>query len=200
VRDIATRKTGVGLGRARALDSAIQESYQKQLPVRIVVFDGKRRKDNAPNPTASKVQYRHLDPESWHVAKYDNKTGQTTLMRGIDQDSYNFVDQFDIYFGAPAATNERTVSVFVRRPDIRRRVLKRANGKCELCGAKGFVMANDKIYLETHHIVPLCEKGTDSESNVAALCPNHHREAHHGENCVKIRGELIRKLQLINVD
>ena len=55
-------------------------------------------------------------------------------------------------------------------------------------------MANGKVYLETHHVVPLHEKGPDSVSNVVALCPNHHREAHHGKNRAQIREQLLAKL------
>lgn len=52
-------------------------------------------------------------------------------------------------------------------------------------------MADGKIYLETHHIVPLSEDGLDTEKNVAALCPNHHREAHHGVIKTEMRKKLL---------
>jgi 5-methylcytosine-specific restriction protein A len=55
-------------------------------------------------------------------------------------------------------------------------------------------MANGKVYLETHHVVPLHENGEDSVNNVVALCPNHHREAHHGERRAEIRRLLLSKL------
>jgi predicted HNH restriction endonuclease len=59
-------------------------------------------------------------------------------------------------------------------------VLARAGGRCEWCGQPGFPMANGQVYLETHHVIPLAERGLDIPGNVVALCPNHHREAHHG--------------------
>lgn len=74
---------------------------------------------------------------------------------------------------------------------VRKNALIRANGKCEWCGESGFVMADGKIYLETHHIVPLSEDGLDTEKNVAALCPNHHREAHHGVIKTEMRKKLL---------
>jgi 5-methylcytosine-specific restriction protein A len=55
-------------------------------------------------------------------------------------------------------------------------------------------MTGGEIYLETHHVVPLSEKGADHERNVAALCPNDHREAHHGERREAIRSLLLAML------
>ena len=34
--------------------------------------------------------------------------------------------------------------------------------------------------LETHHVRRLVDKGPDTTDNVAALCPNCHRELHYG--------------------
>ena len=38
--------------------------------------------------------------------------------------------------------------------------------------------ADGTLYSEVHHIVPLGEGGEDMPSNVACVCPAHHREAH----------------------
>jgi 5-methylcytosine-specific restriction protein A len=51
-------------------------------------------------------------------------------------------------------------------------------------------MPDGKVFLETHHVIPLSEGGGDTEGNVVALCPNHHREAHHGANRDRMRIEL----------
>ncbi len=52
------------------------------------------------------------------------------------------------------------------------------------------MMPNGSIYLETHHVTSLAEGGSDSESNVVALYPNHHREAHFGINRMEMRDSL----------
>jgi 5-methylcytosine-specific restriction protein A len=52
-------------------------------------------------------------------------------------------------------------------------------------------MVSGAIYLETHHVVPLSENGADHERNVVAICPNDHREAHHGERREAIRTDLL---------
>ena len=48
-----------------------------------------------------------------------------------------------------------------------------------------------EVFLETHHIVPLSEGGADSVKNAAAVCPNHHREAHYGASAAVIRDFLL---------
>lgn len=195
-REIARRSKGVTVARANAMDAAIQEAYRDNLPIRVVICEGTKRNRNDPNSSASKVSHRLLDPEPWHVASYNHASGQCTLMRGLGGGADGYMDQFDIPqpAGGPAERVTVKASAFVRRPEVRRYALVRAKGRCEFCGEKGFQMQNDKVYLETHHIIPLHEGGHDSTSNVAALCPNHHREAHHGINRSKIRQELLRKL------
>jgi 5-methylcytosine-specific restriction enzyme A len=59
----------------------------------------------------------------------------------------------------------------------------------------GFLSEKVRVYLETHHIVPLSENGLDKVSNMAALCPNHHREAHAGQRSKWIRIELQKKFK-----
>ena len=58
-------------------------------------------------------------------------------------------------------------------------------------------MCDGGVYLETHHVIPLSEGGSDTQRNVAALCANHHREAHHGARAPEIRDFLLKKLAMI---
>ena len=60
--------------------------------------------------------------------------------------------------------------------------LRRAKGLCEKCHASApFARRSDgSPYLEVHHWKPLSEGGEDTLENAAALCPNCHRQAHHG--------------------
>jgi 5-methylcytosine-specific restriction enzyme A len=178
--------------RALKTDLAIQEAVRYRLPVRIVVLEGLRRGVDQSKAKASKVEARFLDPVPWAVTKYDWDTGQCVLTRGA---SPKFVDQFSFPPQPMQAVGRRSVSghAFVRNPDIRRRVLQRAEGRCEWCEESGFVMADGRVYLETHHVVPLSEDGPDIEGNVVALCPNHHREAHHGARSEEMRTVLLRR-------
>ena len=192
-----SQRGGKGVWRARAekLDLAIQDAAKNPLPIRVVVNDGKMRDADDPKARASQVKYRLLDPVSWAVTSYDRETGDCTLTRGAV--AARFVDQFSVEPDPEAAAERRMVSgmAYVRDPSLRCRALERAKGACEYCEKPGFTMANGSIFLETHHVVPLGEGGTDTEDNLAAVCPNHHREAHHGARAAEIRRTLLSRLR-----
>jgi 5-methylcytosine-specific restriction protein A len=82
------------------------------------------------------------------------------------------------------AQADRTVAkrnVYERSNQIRAYVLARANGQCEACGRPApFVALNGVPYLEPHHIRRLGDGGPDDPRYMGAVCPNCHREVHHG--------------------
>ena len=82
----------------------------------------------------------------------------------------------------------------VRDEHVRRAVIKRAKGRCEHCGERGFLKTDGSYYVEAHHIISLAKQGPDTLDNVIALCPNHHREAHFGKDRVAFEGQLMRRL------
>lgn len=87
---------------------------------------------------------------------------------------------------ASASTKPKVIVLKTTRyrynPDITAEQLFRANGQCQHCGNKApFNRKKDGTpYLEVHHIKPLSENGEDSLENTLALCPNCHRQKHHG--------------------
>jgi 5-methylcytosine-specific restriction protein A len=85
---------------------------------------------------------------------------------------------------ATPAQADRTVAkrnVYERSSQIRAYVLARANGHCEACGRPApFVALNGVPYLEPHHIRRLGDGGPDDPRFMGAVCPNCHREIHHG--------------------
>jgi 5-methylcytosine-specific restriction endonuclease McrA len=123
------------------------------------------------------------------VEAVDLKRGEWRLVRGLSKDGV--VDQFAEIEDLTVQVRRKTGAAvsFTRSSEVRKRVLRRAAGKCEYCGSDGFVTTSGKVYLETHHLVPLSEDGPDSTANVVALCPSHHREAHLG-----IRRDELRKV------
>jgi 5-methylcytosine-specific restriction protein A len=80
------------------------------------------------------------------------------------------------------ATMVVQTTVFVRNPDVVAAALVRAAGMCEGCMRPApFLRRKDgKPYLEVHHRRPLAKGGKDTLDNAATLCPNCHRQAHHG--------------------
>lgn len=71
---------------------------------------------------------------------------------------------------------------FVRNPDVVAETLFLAEGRCGRCKKPApFTRRSDHSpYLEVHHKMPLADGGHDTVANAIALCPNCHRELHHG--------------------
>jgi hypothetical protein len=182
----------VWVKRALKMDDAIAVAYRDNLKLRVILNEGEMRDALSPNAKASKVEHRMLDPIPWTITSYDASTGHAVLLRGGT--AIRTVDQFDLTSPDTPAPHQITVSgkVFIREQAVRAAALLRAKGRCEFCGQPGFATAVGDVFLETHHITPLSEGGADVVSNVAALCPNHHREAHHGAKADLIKAHLHR--------
>lgn len=181
--------------RAQRLDDAIQIALRDNLPVRVILLEGDIRQKEVLGGVPSNVSHRELDPEPWTITEYDWNTGAVELARGILAARY--VDQFDLDQADKSGPErrERNTSAFVRDPAVRRRALLRAAGRCELCGQAGFRMDSGALYLETHHVIPLSENGTDDARNVAALCAHDHRRAHFAEDREAIRVQLLLQIR-----
>lgn len=181
----------VWIKRAARMDDAIRFAVESKALVRVIVNDGDMRKADDPEARASVVHGRLLDPLPWTITKYNPGTGAAILVRGAAV--VGLVDQFDVE--PPGSPAPETVDIhgkaFRRSPAVRAAVLVRASGRCEFCGSPGFVTAAGQLFLETHHIVPLSEDGADVVTNAAALCANHHREAHFGAGASVIREFLL---------
>lgn len=181
--------------RATKMDFSLQKANRLNWPVRVIICDGVRREANTTKSTADS---RILDSEQWHIENYDPNNGDCLLVRGLA--AAPFIDQFELEKlpEGKAFRKETNTSVFERSPQIRNYVLERAKGFCELCGEKGFKTSSGSIYLESHHIQPLSEDGSDSIDNVIALCPNHHREAHYGMDNEKFKQSLLMCVEKLN--
>jgi predicted HNH restriction endonuclease len=69
-----------------------------------------------------------------------------------------------------------TSQAYVRDPLVEAWVLQNAHGKCEGCGNPAPFTGDDgEPFLESHHVRPLADGGSDKITNAAALCPNCHR-------------------------
>lgn len=195
------RRTGnhIGERRAQRMDSAIQTAVREKLPVRVILCEGEMRDVDDGKSKASRVHKRLLDPMPWAVTTYDPHTGQCVMTRSADP--LTFIDQFSLHEDPNSQPERRATSghVFVRSATVRMRALVRAQGKCEWCNEPGFTMADGRVFLETHHVVPLADGGRDTPANVVALCPNHHREAHHGARKAEMRESLLGHVRRSNI-
>jgi 5-methylcytosine-specific restriction protein A len=83
-----------------------------------------------------------------------------------------------------------------RSQAVKNYALARAKGRCERCGRPApFSTAAGTPFLEVHHILRLADAGPDRIDAVAAVCPNCHREAHHGMNSRELNAELYAQTQ-----
>jgi 5-methylcytosine-specific restriction protein A len=83
----------------------------------------------------------------------------------------------------------------MRSRAVRLYVLRRANGKCEGCGASApFETKDAQPYLEPHHIRRLTDGGPDDPRRVAGVCPNCHRRAHYSDDGDDFNKKLAAKV------
>ncbi|SCX87342.1 HNH endonuclease signature motif containing protein [Nitrosospira sp. Nsp13] len=74
-----------------------------------------------------------------------------------------------------------TVTQFRCNAPVTAWVLQQADGMCECCEkAAPFKNVDGLPHLELHYMRQLADGGQDVISNAVALCPNCHREIHHG--------------------
>lgn len=77
-------------------------------------------------------------------------------------------------------------------------VLARAKGVCEACGKPApFSRSDGTPYLEPHHTRRISDGGPDDPRWVAAICPNCHREIHHGQHGKELNKHVISRLSEI---
>jgi 5-methylcytosine-specific restriction protein A len=173
---------------AQNMDRILRAAYTNGLPVKVNIVDGIRTQDQVGlKKSAARVKYRSLDTVEWAVVSYDYSTGTARVERGAQPAI--FIDQFSEVESNPER-RLTTTEVFSRSPSVRMEAMVRANGKCEYCGENGFQTIGGKTYLETHHIIPLSENGSDTLKNIIALCPNHHREAHYSTRREQMKAEF----------
>lgn len=86
-----------------------------------------------------------------------------------------------------------------RKTDPKKRnwIIKNFPDKCQKCGSKTFFKKNNDMYFEIHHIKPLSRGGEDAIENLSKICPTCHREAHYGQNVLKIEEKLLLNTSMI---
>lgn len=90
---------------------------------------------------------------------------------------------------ATSTRSEARATYYRRSKAVRDYVLARADGKCECCREPApFNRADGTPYLEPHHTRRLSDGGPDHPRWVGGVCPNCHREIHHGSN-----GEMLNR-------
>lgn len=140
--------------RALNLDAAIRESYERGLPVRVIVCDGDRRSRNELAEKASAVSRRILDSEPWYVHRHDPVSGECKIVRGVKPDldpttANSEAEDTDV---TEDVTQQHAIKTRRGQRDFRDRLLAAYRRRCAVTGSMV-----DAI-LEAAHIVPHAEK------------------------------------------
>jgi 5-methylcytosine-specific restriction protein A len=84
-----------------------------------------------------------------------------------------------------------TTTEYSRSPMVVEYILRNSGGICECCQHRApFLRENGEPYLEIHHVKMLSVGGSDTITNTIAVCPNCHRELHHGMNKKQLQSVL----------
>jgi hypothetical protein len=82
---------------------------------------------------------------------------------------------------------------------IKTYAISRARGKCEGCDTEApFLKKNGQPYLEVHHLTELSDNGSDSPTNVIAVCPNCHARISYGIDGKEFNNLL--KTKILNLE
>lgn len=89
----------------------------------------------------------------------------------------------------------RQTTSYQRDAAVKAWVLKEAKGKCECCSRQApFHGSDGEPFLEVHHLRRLAEGGSDRVFNAVAICPNCHRNLHHGINAKELRESMYGRI------
>lgn len=93
---------------------------------------------------------------------------------------------------------EARQTYYRRSAIVRAYVLARSKGACEACRQPApFNRVDGTPYLEPHHTRRVSDGGPDDPTSVAAVCPNCHREIHHGHRGNELNQQVIERLREI---
>lgn len=200
------------INRAQHFSSTVQLAYRNGIPLSVVIVSGPVREKEVEGQDFDRAIGRQLDSQRWLVKSFDDESGAFVLVRdggdqahdrhelsgdegGVEKPDAAFASETDV---ADQFATEKRPDTYIyngvqryRDPNVRRLVLNRSEGACELTGVPGFLMANGRRYLETHHIIPLSEGGADAVENVIALSADAHRQAHFGVNRDELRERCL---------
>lgn len=179
--------------RKRMMQLLALVAAEESIRLRVLVLDDLPPSGRRKNP----LRVRGADSEDWWIKSYDSE-GTIVLRRG--ERDIEVVDQYDLPTKPPAPPQQVDAKgkVYVRDPNVRHAALTLAKGRCQYCNKLGFRLDRKRVYLESHHVIPLAHNGPDHVSNVVGLCPNHHREVHYGASSGEITEALLTVLETLH--
>jgi hypothetical protein len=194
---------GVWNRRDSDFGNKLELAYRQQLPIKLIVVVGERRKPTGAK--ASVVKARLLDRAAWAVTEYDYSTGECLLERG-KKPVLPAVDAPDLELSWFEGKWKRAF-VYHRRREAKARRQKiqealRINGGKLICEVRhcGFDFAKrygalGEGYAQVHHLLPLGKSPKDGRKttlrDLAIVCANCHVMIHAGGKCRPLAGLIV---------
>lgn len=155
--------------RARAFDEVLNVSYARGIPVSVILSEGNRLTRDELGEGSSHVHRRFLDPVSWYVHKYDDSTGECSLVRGVKpKGSDNGDDPESEEAGRPDDVQLRAITIRRGQGKFREQLLAAYRRTCAISGCKIVDL------LEAAHIRPHAEEPNYSVTNGLLLRADLH--------------------------
>jgi len=127
-----------------------------------------------------------------NIIKEDLKTARPKKEK-LDIDEQNFLSDLS---GKILPEKKRSVvTLFKRNTRIAKRLKILYQGKCQICNFT-FEKENGENYSETHHVVPLGERGSEEIKNIIVLCANCHRQLHYDKAIWKSLERNVRHVEI----
>jgi 5-methylcytosine-specific restriction enzyme A len=189
--------------RAADMLTHARTAYEQQLPIRVIVVDGKQRNPSDAVPVASRVKARLLDPVPWAVKEFNFDTGEWLLVRGLKPVVPAFSAP-DIELSYYEGTQRLRFILHRRREGELRRakiaeVLAR-DGKlvcevpnCDFDFKERYSLLGEG-YAQVHHLIPLKKAPPEGRKiflkDLAVVCANCHVMIHRNGECRPLEGLL----------
>jgi len=181
----------------------LELAYRQQLPIRVIIVEGKQRNPADLKPKASIVKTRLLDRVDWAVTEYDYTTGECLLEWG-KKPVLPAVDSSDLELSWFEGRKSKRAFVYHRRREAKARREKiqetlRNNGGTLICEVPncGFDFAEQygalgEGYAQVHHLLPLGKSPKDGREtklkDLAIVCANCHVMINAGGECRPLAG------------
>lgn len=159
--------------RANAFDAALDFSYRKGRPLRVILNVGDQRQQDELAEKASRVSLRSLDDAPWFAHARDPATGRTLLIRNVPADPAGTgpaAARSDTDDSPDADDERRLASILTRRGQARFRssLLAAYNRQCAVTGSRVVEL------LEAAHVIPHSEGPDYAPSNGLLLRADIH--------------------------
>ncbi|WP_250537038.1 HNH endonuclease [Caballeronia sp. AZ10_KS36] len=163
-------RTRTQAARAQAFDDALSISYERMLPVSVILTEGDRLVREAMGDGSSHVQYRALDAAKWFVHDYNSATGAAILVRGqkplTSSAPANGPDEDQT--GEPDKIQLRAIAIRQGQSGFREKLLSAYGRTCAVTGCRVVDL------LEAAHIRPHAEEPNYNVTNGLLLRADIH--------------------------